>query len=160
MKLLDVGVHPIESVVPGLSPVSKIAEHPLPQIVPDAADATLPFQAEALFTSVNGSRQTLDGLLVDCRDGDFPELFAQLADALQAGNLPGVQRAAHAIKGVIGVFHAPAAYAAASQLEQSARSGHAALLEPQAEELLQKVSELLTSLERFAATSPLFRCAA
>ena len=150
----------IESVVPGLSAASKIAEHPIPHIVPDADDASPPFQAEALFNSVNGSRQTLEGLIGDCRDGDFPEIFGQISDALQSGDVRGVQRAAHAIKGVIGVFHAPAAYAAASQLEQSARSGHAALLEPQAEELLRTVSELLTSLERFAAASPLFRCAA
>ena len=150
----------IESVVPGLSAASKIAEQPLPQLVPEALEASLPFQAEGLLNSVNGSRQTLDGLIVDCRDGDFPELFGQLADALQAGALPAVQRAAHAIKGILGVFHAPAAYAAASRLEQSARAGQSALLEPQAEELLQKVSELLTALERFAATSPLFRCAA
>jgi CheY-like chemotaxis protein len=150
----------IESVVPGLCAASKIAEQPLPQILPDAVDVSLPFQAEGLFTSVNGSRQTLDGLIVDCRDGDFPELFGQLAEALQATDLPSIQRSAHAIKGVIGVFHAPAAYAAASQLEQSARAGQIPLLEPHAEDLLQKVSELLTALERFAATSPLFRCAA
>ena len=150
----------IESVVPGLCASSKIKEQPLPEIPPDAVGLSLPFQAEGLITSVNGSRQTLDGLIVDCRDGDFPELFGQLADALQASDLPSVQRSAHAIKGVIGVFHAPAAYAAASQLEQSARSGQISLLEPQAEELLQKVSELLTALERFAATSSLFQCAA
>ncbi len=150
----------IESVVPGLNAASKIAEQPILQMPPDAADASLPFQAESLLASVNGSRETLNGLIVDCRDGDIPELFAQLADALQTGTLPSVQRAAHAIKGVLGVFHAPAAYAAASQLEQSARAGHSAVLELQAEELLQKVSELLTSLERFAANSTLFRCAA
>ncbi len=150
----------IESVVPGLSAASKIVEQPPSQITPEIVDASLPFQVEDLLTSVNGSRQTLDGLIVDCRDGDFPELFGQLADGLQAGEPSAVQRAAHAIKGVLGVFHAPAAYAAAAALEQSARAGQAAFLEPQAEDLLQKVSELLSSLERFAATSPLFRCAA
>ena len=150
----------IESVVPGLCVAPKMTEQPIAQFAPEPDGGSHPFDMQALLASVNGSRQTLDGLLVDCRDGDFPELFGQISDALQAGDLRGVQRAAHAIKGVIGVFHAPAAYAAASQLEQSARSGQAALLEPQAEELLRTVSELLTSLERFAETSPLFRCAA
>ncbi|MEO6741593.1 MAG: response regulator [Chthoniobacteraceae bacterium] len=150
----------IESVVPGLCVAPKMTEPPIAQFTPESDGGSQPFDVQALLASVNGSRQTLDGLLVDCRDGDFPELFGQISDALQAGEIRGVQRAAHAIKGVIGVFHAPAAYAAASQLEHSARAGQAALLEPQAEELLRTVSELLTSLERFAETSPLFRCAA
>jgi signal transduction histidine kinase/CheY-like chemotaxis protein len=150
----------IESVVPGLCAASKIAGLPAPHIMPAAPGAPLPFQAEALIGSVNGSWRTLASLLVDSRDGDFPELFVQLSGALQAGDLRGVQRAAHAIKGVIGVFHAPAAYAAAKQLEDSARNGLAALAETQAAELRRAVSELLSSLERFVAASPLLSRAA
>ena len=150
----------IEAVVPGLSTASKIIEPALSSVMPVMENGSEPFQAESLFGSVNGSRQTLDGLIVDCRDGDFPELFAQLDAALLSGSVQEVQRAAHAIKGVIGVFHAPVAYAAATQLEHSAGCGDAGLLEPQAAELHRTVSELLTSLERFAATSPLFSHAA
>ena len=150
----------IEAVVPGLSTASKIIEPALSSVMPVMENGSEPFQAESLFGSVNGSRQTLDGLIVDCRDGDFPELFAQLDAALLSGSVQEVQRAAHAIKGVIGVFHAPVAYAAATKLEHSAGCGDAGLLEPQAAELHRTVSELLTSLERFAATSPLFSHAA
>ena len=109
---------------------------------------------------MNGSRRTLAGLLEDCRDGDFPELFAQISQALKEGDARGVQRAAHAIKGVIGVFHAPAAYAAARQLEECARSGETGKLAAHAEELHRTVSELLSSLERFVAASPLLSRAA
>ena len=144
----------IEEVVPGLRAASKTLEPPVAEIPIATADAPAPFQADALIRSVNGSRATLDGLIVDCRDGDFPELFENLSVALEADDLRGVQRAAHAIKGVIGVFHAPAAYAAAKQLEQSARTGDAAPIEAQAVELRRTVSELLSSLERFAADSP------
>ncbi len=144
----------IEEVVPGLRAASKFVEQPVPEIPIAAADAPAPFQADALIRSVNGSRATLEGLIVDCRDGDFPELFENLSVALEAGDLRGVQRAAHAIKGVIGVFHAPAAYAAAKQLEQSARTGDAAPIKAQLVELRRTVSELLSSLERFATDSP------
>ena len=150
----------IESVVPGLCAASKIAEQPIPHVMPAAAHASEPFQTEALVSSVNGSWRTLDGLIGDSRDGDFPELFDQLSSALRSDDIRGVQRAAHAIKGVIGVFHAPAAYAIATHLEHSARSGQAAPLEQEAAELRQAVSELLSSLERFAAASPLLSRAA
>jgi two-component system sensor histidine kinase/response regulator len=150
----------IEAVVPGLSANPAIAAHAKPQVLPTLTDDSQPFLADVLIGSVNGSRQTLAGLLEDCRDGDFPDLFTQLSEALLANDLRGVQRAAHACKGVIGVFHAPAAFAAAKQLEESARAGDAALLEPQAEELRRTVSELLLSLERFVAASPLLSRAA
>ena len=150
----------IESVVPGLCAAAKIIGQPIAHIIPVVADASQPFQAEALIGSVNGSRQTLAGLLEDCRDGDFPELFAQLSTAMQANDLRGVQRAAHAIKGVIGVFHAPCAYAAAKHLEERARTGQSALLAPHAAELRRAVSELLSSLEGFIAASPLLSRAA
>ncbi len=144
----------IEEVVPGLRAAPKIVEQPASGILIAAEDVSAPFQADALIRSVNGSRTTLDGLIADCRDGDFPELFENLSVALHAGDLRGVQRAAHAIKGVIGVFHAPAAYAVAKQLEHSARTGDAVPIPAQMAELRRTVSELLLSLERFAADSP------
>ncbi len=150
----------IEAVVPGLCAASAVAAMPAPEPVPPAAEKASPFEITALVGSVNGSHRTLAGLLEDCRDGDFPELFEQLSAALDANELPKVQRAAHAIKGVLGVFHAPAAYAAARRLEDSARRGNANALREQANELRRAVSELLGSLERFVAASPLLSRAA
>ncbi len=142
----------IEEVVPGLRAASKAVEQPASEIaVPVAAE---PFDAQALLRSVNHSRRTLDGLIADSRDGDFPELFADLTGALEEKNLRNVQRVAHAVKGIIGVFHAPAAYSAAKQLEESARAGHAEHIEAQTAELRRTVSEMLFALERFAADSP------
>jgi signal transduction histidine kinase/DNA-binding response OmpR family regulator/HPt (histidine-containing phosphotransfer) domain-containing protein len=148
----------IEEVVPGLRAASQTVEPPISEIAASVAEG--PFDAEALLRSVNHSRRTLDGLIVDSRDGDFPELFANLSEALEEKNLRNIQRAAHAVKGVIGVFHAPAAYSAAKQLEESARGGHAEHIEAQTAELRRTVSDLLSALERFAADSPLLSQAA
>ena len=150
----------IEAVVPGLRAVSKIVVAPIPMISSALANAVQPFEEAALVGSVNGSRRTLAGLLEDCRDGDFPELFAQLSTAVATNDVRAAQRAAHAIKGVVGVFHASAAYAAAKQLEESARAGQSALLASHVAELRRTVSELLSSLERFVAASPLLSQAA
>ena len=150
----------IEAVVPGLCVASAVAALPALPPVSLVAERTEPFEIAALVGSVNGSHCTLAGLLEDCRDGDFPELFAQLSSALDANELPKVQRSAHAMKGVIGVFHAPAAYAAAKRIEENARLGNVENLRQQADELRRAVSELLTSLERFVSASPLLSRAA
>src|SRR5688572_33387278 len=122
---------------------------PLP-ILPESY-SNLPFDVTALMASTNGNRELLANLLCDSRDEDIPELVTQLSQALGNKDARLVARAAHAIKGVIGVFHAPAAYAAAKRLEDSARSGKEDVLAEQTSELLRAVFELLTSLERFLA---------
>jgi CheY-like chemotaxis protein len=150
----------IEAVVPDLKAVPPAPQHIETPHTAEAPPCTDPFDARALAGGVNGSRSTLEGLLHDSRDGDLPELFAQIEAALAAGETAAVQRAAHAMKGVLGVFHAPAAYAAARRLEQSARAGETARLSAEAKELRLAVSELLLSLERFVAVSPLLSQAA
>jgi CheY-like chemotaxis protein len=151
----------IEAVVPGLCAASElVAAGGNVPAASGSANAREPFHVEALLRGVNGSRQTLIGLLEDSRDGDFPELFSQLSAALASGNIQEVQRSAHAMKSVLGVFHAPSAYAAAQRLEESARLGRKDQLDPQTEELRRTVSELLISLEQFIASSPLFSQAA
>jgi CheY-like chemotaxis protein len=151
----------IEAAVPGLTAASEM-ESPCGNLHATSASANIhePFRVEALLRGVNGSRQTLAGLLTDSKDGDFPELFALLSSALASGDTQGVQRSAHAMKSVLGVFHAPRAYALAQRLEESARLGQAAQLVPQSEELRKAVSELLLSLEQFIADSPLLSQAA
>ena len=114
---------------------------------PAASDT--PFDSAALLASVNGSHTTLNGLLNDCRDEDFPGLFSQISAALAAGDLRQLQRAAHAVKGVLGVFHAPAAFEAARRLEESARLGDSNNVTRQSEELRAAVSKLLSALEEF-----------
>ena len=126
------------------------------QVTPTApvqtSDLHLPFNAAELLASVNGNRDTIAGLLRDSRDEDLPDLVATLSDALASENCETIRRTAHAIKGVVGVFHAPAAYAAAKQLEETAKEGKTELLANQVAELFRAVFDLLTNLERFLAT--------
>jgi signal transduction histidine kinase/CheY-like chemotaxis protein len=141
----------LESLVPGLDQVADIqktdASNIATLVVPDAMG--MPFDVASLLSSMNGDRRVLAGLLRDSRDGDIPEIDAELTDALAARDASRVRRAAHAMKGVIGVFYAPQAYQAAKRLEESAREGKLDLCDKQVLELRATVSNLLTSLERF-----------
>lgn len=140
----------IESVIPGLRPVAHTQVTPSAPV--PAPGVQFPFDANELLASVNGNRDIIAGLLRDSRDEDLPDLVTALSDALAAGNCEKIRRAAHAIKGVVGVFHAPAAYAAAKQLEETAKERKTELLADQVAELLRAVFDLLTNLERFLAT--------
>jgi signal transduction histidine kinase/CheY-like chemotaxis protein/HPt (histidine-containing phosphotransfer) domain-containing protein len=141
----------IENVVPGLRAASDLQAGAPILFTPASAPAGVPFDVDALLRSVNGSRATLAGLLQDCLDDDAPGLFAQVFAALAENDPRKLQRAAHALKGVLGVFHAPAAFSAARRLEESARMGRTEQFAGQTEELCCAVSELLSSLERFLA---------
>jgi two-component system, sensor histidine kinase and response regulator len=141
----------LESLVPGLAQVADgkktAAEIPPSPAVPGTHE--MPFDVAALLSSMNGDKEVLAGLLRDSRDGDIPEIEAELAEALIAKDAKRVRRAAHAIKGVVSVFYAPKAVDAAKRLEESARRGKLELCDSQAIELRDAVSNLLTSLGQF-----------
>jgi HPt (histidine-containing phosphotransfer) domain-containing protein len=104
-----------------------------------------------LLSSIGGSKETLASLLADCRDEDVPELILAMDDALVAGDVKSLGRVAHALKGVVGVFHAAAAHEAALRLEMRAKSGETAGLRKDAEDLRRAVFEMLQGLESFLA---------
>ena len=146
----------IENAVPGLRPIAHTQKLPLPPTPSSIAKASLaaaqfPFDVAELLSSVNGRREVLSQLLQDSRDEDLPDLITQLSAAVAAKNCDSVRRAAHAIKGVVGVFQAPTALAAAKRLEDSARAKQPENFSAQSAELLRAVFDLLTSLERFLA---------
>jgi signal transduction histidine kinase/DNA-binding response OmpR family regulator len=142
----------IESVIPGLRPIAHTQTlAPAPQNQIPANQAHFPFDVAELLSSVNGRREVLAQLLHDSRDEDLPDLITQLSAAVAENNCDTVRRTAHAIKGVVGVFHAAGALAAAKRLEDSARAKQTDSFPAQSAELLRAVFELLTSLERFLA---------
>jgi CheY-like chemotaxis protein len=141
----------IESVIPGLRPVAHTQVTPPAAVPRQSATAQLPFDASELLARVNGNLGTIADLLRDSRDEDLPGLVTTLSEALASVDCDKIRRSAHAIKGVVGVFHAPAAYAAAKQLEDSAREEKTERLADQTAELLRTVFDLLTNLERFLA---------
>ena len=109
------------------------------------------FDAAALLSSVGGSRTTVAGLLADCRDEDLPEMMQTIESALTSMDCRVIARAAHAVKGVVGVFHARRAHTAAIHLERAALSESFDDLRSLVEELRDAVSELLYHLESFVA---------
>lgn len=53
-----------------------------------------------------------------------PEAMASIAEAVEAGDAHRTDRAAHKLKGEVAAIGAEAAFAAAKQLNESARIGH------------------------------------
>ena len=141
----------IENVVPGMKRAETSSAQAFAPLPTPETNSGLPFDVAALLSSVGGSKETLAGLLLDCRDEDIPELMDTVYAALKVGDTRAIGRAAHAIKGVVGVFHATAAQEAAKVLETSAKSGNTERLEQEVAELRRTVSEMLLGLERFLA---------
>ncbi|MFH2219360.1 MAG: response regulator [Pseudomonadota bacterium] len=52
---------------------------------------------------------------------DYPPMITTIREALKAGDVDALKRTAHALKGMVGNFHAPAVYQAASELEETFR---------------------------------------
>lgn len=63
--------------------------------------------------------QELAGLFL----GEYPAVLENIRKAIDAQDAPGVERAAHALKGSVGNFGAEQAHRAALELEMSGRSG-------------------------------------
>ena len=80
------------------------------------------FDPEDVLALVEGDRGLL-AELVDIFRAEYPRLLANLRHSVEKGDARGVQEAAHAIKGTVGNFGAPAASEAARALEVMGREG-------------------------------------
>lgn len=145
----------IEELIPGVRrPDSHQAACASPLPTPEAF-SSLPFDVGALLTSVGGSKETIAGLLNDCRNEDLPELIEAMDAAVVSSDLKALSRTAHAIKGVVGVFHAPAALEAALRLENLSKQGGAESLQKEADGLRYAVAEMIQGLETFLSGTAL-----
>jgi signal transduction histidine kinase/CheY-like chemotaxis protein len=95
-------------------------ETPAPRGAPAAAPL---FDRAALLAGVGGDPATLVEVLRLALHEDFPRLEAELGAAAEGDDLGGMQRAAHAIRGLVSELHASACQAAARALEAAAQSG-------------------------------------
>lgn len=77
--------------------------------------------------------------LVETFDANWPRQLTSLSDAIRAADGPALERAAHTLKGTVGVFGARSAYARALALEQAGRSGS---LDETADDLRRLETEL------------------
>jgi HPt (histidine-containing phosphotransfer) domain-containing protein len=101
----------------------------------------------------------LDATLARCDGdwellGDMVQLFlpqseallAQIGAAVESGDAPALEKAAHKLKGSIGNFSAPRAFAAAQSLEELGRRRELDGCRPVCEELEQALARLQTAL--------------
>jgi HPt (histidine-containing phosphotransfer) domain-containing protein len=71
---------------------------------------------------VGGNVKLLREIVQLFRD-ECPRLLGEVREAVARGDAPRLQRAAHALKGTVANFKAPAAFDAALRLEVMSRSG-------------------------------------
>ncbi len=103
------------------------------------------FDLEGSLERMGGDRQ-LFGEMVGFLQSDAPHWLAQIHAALARGDMQGVHRGAHTLKGLISNFGAGEAFRAAAQVEQFGRQSDAAALPTAIAHLENAVEELQTAL--------------
>ena len=126
--------------------VMPAAEPPGPPEPPPAES----FDPQALRARLDGD-EDLARELVTMFLNDFPARITELEEALAAGDLPRLQRAAHALKGAVGHFAAAGATEAARRVEELARAGDQAGTPAACAKLQEAVRGLAADLSRFLA---------
>jgi CheY-like chemotaxis protein/HPt (histidine-containing phosphotransfer) domain-containing protein len=124
------------------------AERPVPD--PPAPPIRGPLDTVLLLERVGGDRQELRKL-VNLFLADSPKLLARIRRAATRGDAPALQAAAHALKGAVSNFAAPAATEAALSLQRMGEAGDiagaergCALLERELERLGEALEALLS----------------
>ncbi len=111
---------------------------------------TLVLDRKEIHERVGGDLQLLHEL-IDLFFADCPRMWQNLRDALSQGDAVKLTRAAHTLKGSIGVFGAKSAREAAERVEELARDGNlaqAAEAVIQLESELERLKPTLLELER------------
>jgi HPt (histidine-containing phosphotransfer) domain-containing protein len=86
---------------------------------------------------------------VEMLAGDGRGLMNDIRRAIDTGDAGAVGRAAHALKGMISNFCAPAAQEAALAVERGGKSGDLGAAPEAARELSERLEALITELEQF-----------
>ncbi len=94
------------------------------------------FDQTAALARLDGDSELLWELVTLFLD-DYPRLLEEINEAIVRGDSQALARAAHSLKGAVGVFAAQGAFAAALTLEQMGRTGD-----------LTQAEEAYASLER------------
>ncbi len=105
---------------------------------------------EAALSRVEGDRELLAEIIRDFLDG-LPESRAAVEDAVSRSDAAAAERAAHALKGSLGVLGAARAAEAAARLETLAREGDLEGLPKACEELNRELARVEPALSAMAA---------
>jgi two-component system sensor histidine kinase/response regulator len=103
-----------------------------------------------LLERVGGDRQALRELVELFLD-DAPRLLTRVLEAIEARDAPALQAAAHALKGAVSNFAAPAATQAAARLQQMGESGRLGGAQAGGELLEQELERLRDALTRLVS---------
>ena len=113
----------------------------------------LSFDPSDVLARVEGNRDLL-AELVDIFRAEYPRQLANLREKVEAGDARAVQEAAHAIKGTVGNFGAPAASEAARALEAMGQGGVLTGAGAGVARLEREVDQLQRDLARMGDEAP------
>ena len=122
-----------------ISPLTNVS--PAPPAEEPAFD-----RAEAL-ERVGGSEAILQEL-VELFRVECAKQMAEIRERREAGDLPGLGRAAHTLKGSVGIFAAQAAFDAALRIEQMGRDGDASQYDDAWADLVREINRLSSAFDR------------
>jgi len=108
-----------------------------------------PLDASLVLERVGGDRRALRAL-VRMFLADSPRQLAAVRGAVRAGDAPALQAAAHALKGSVSNFAAPAATAAALKLQQMGEQGELAGADASVDELARELRVVRRALARLS----------
>jgi HPt (histidine-containing phosphotransfer) domain-containing protein len=128
-------------------------ENPTDDAVAEADKAEHSFDRDILMERTD-SDWDLIRALVDVFESDRPRLLSDIEAALDNDDAEALERAAHTIKGALGVFGAEPARARAERLELVGRQGSVTEGIDQYPELRDAVVGLESDLKRLVENSP------
>ncbi len=118
----------------------------------NASSKTPPIDIDGIMTRVDGRMQILKKM-VDIFFDELPDQLAALHRAIDRQSPEDLRRAAHALKGAVANFDAPAAYRATSALEQMGKSGHLSHAPTTCQELDRELSAVQNALQKLISSS-------
>jgi HPt (histidine-containing phosphotransfer) domain-containing protein len=106
------------------------------------------FDAEAALARIEGDIELFQQM-VQLFGPQSDKLLADIADAVNRGDAPALERAAHKLKGSLGNFSAQGALQTALELEENARAGTCTHLQATCIKLEQQIRALKRALADF-----------
>ncbi len=131
---------------------------PQPQAAPASAvtHADAPFDPETALGQLGGDEQ-LFREIVDVFLAEVASMRLAIASAVQGGDAPTLRRAAHTLKGSLGIVAAGPAKSAAMQLETMGANGELSAAKDTLETLCQELDRLVPVLTALAKTEDSIR---
>lgn len=108
------------------------------------------FDERELLERIDNDWEFLDET-VQMLSADGPALVGEIREAAGRGDAPAVGRTAHALKGMVSNFCAPATHASALKVEQIGKAGDLSPVPALLDQLESQLSALIADLTDFLA---------